>query len=150
MKKFFLSLLGLILLVLIGFLIWGPAWFEKQTNMVDGLPLAPVSEEARALHDSLMIVDLHGDTLLWKRKITDSVDYGHIDLARMQEGNVGLQIFSSVTKTPKGQNYDSNSAETDNFVVMPRLASTMRACKVRSRPVWSGMLVDPATRSLRS
>ena len=94
MKKFLLTLLGL------------------------GEPLPEIRAEAQKLHDSLMIVDLHGDTLLWKRKITDSVDRGHIDLDRMEAGNVGLQVFSSVTKTPKGQNYDSNSGDTDNITLL--------------------------------
>ena len=118
MKKFLLTLLGLGGIALAAFLIFAPAWFDRQTNMVDGKPLPEISAEAQKLHDSLMIVDLHGDTLLWKRKITDSVDYGHIDLDRLQTGNVGLQVFSSVTKTPRGQNYDSNSADTDNITML--------------------------------
>ena len=118
MRKFLLALLGLGGIALAAFLIFGPAWFDKQTNMVDGKPLPEIRAEAQELHDSLMIVDLHGDTLLWKRKITDNVDYGHIDLDRLEAGNVGLQIFSSVTKTPKGQNYDSNSGDTDNITLL--------------------------------
>jgi len=118
MKKFLLALLGLGGILLAAFLIFAPAWFDKQTNMVDGKPLPEIRAETQKLHYSLMIVDLHGDTLLWKRKITDSTDYGHIDLKRLQEGNVGLQVFSSVTKTPKGQNYDSNGADTDNITLL--------------------------------
>ena len=118
MKKFLLALLGLVGILLVAFLIFAPAWFEKQTNMIDGKPLPEIRAEAQKLHDSLMIVDLHGDTLLWKRKITDSVDRGHIDLDRMEAGNVGLQVFSSVTKTPRGQNYDSNSGDTDNITLL--------------------------------
>tara|TARA_R110000824_G_scaffold3839_8_gene18370 strand:+ start:3701 stop:4936 length:1236 start_codon:yes stop_codon:yes gene_type:complete len=118
MKKFLLALLGFGGMLIAAFLIFAPAWFEKQTNMVDGKPLPAITAEAQKLHDSLMIVDLHGDTLLWKRKITDSSDYGHIDLKRLQAGNVGLQVFSSVTKTPRGQNYDSNSDETDNITLL--------------------------------
>ncbi len=113
-----MALLGLGGIALAAFLILAPAWFDKQTNMVDGKPLPEIRAEAQKLHDSLMIVDLHGDTLLWKRKITDQTDYGHIDLKRLQEGNVGLQVFSSVTKTPKGQNYDSNGADTDNITLL--------------------------------
>ena len=118
MKKIGLSLLGIIVIAAIAWFIFAPAWFEKQTNMVDGEPLPEITAEAQKLHDSLFIVDLHGDTLLWKRKITDSVDYGHIDLERLQQGNIGLQIFSSVTKTPRGQNYDSNSDKTDNITIL--------------------------------
>jgi membrane dipeptidase len=36
----------------------------------------------------------------------------------LQEGNVALQVFSSVTKTPKGQNYDANGADTDNITLL--------------------------------
>lgn len=118
MRKILLTLLAIIGILLAIWLIFAPALFEEQTNMIDGKPLPEISAEAQKLHDSLMIVDLHGDTLLWKRKITDSVDRGHIDLKRMQAGNVGLQIFSSVTKTPRGQNYDSNSADTDNITLL--------------------------------
>lgn len=118
MKKISLSLLGLIVIAAIAWVTFAPAEFEKQTNMIDGQPLPEIRADAQKLHDSLLIVDLHGDTLLWKRKITDKVDRGHIDLNRLQKGNVGLQIFSSVTKTPRGQNYDSNSDETDNITLL--------------------------------
>ncbi|SIN61463.1 Zn-dependent dipeptidase, dipeptidase homolog [Parasphingorhabdus marina DSM 22363] len=118
MKKALLSLTGLIVIAAIAWFTLSPSIFEKQTNMIDGKPLPGIRAEAQELHDSLFIVDLHSDTLLWKRKITDSVDYGHVDMKRLQQGNVGLQIFSSVTKTPKGQNYDSNSAETDNITLL--------------------------------
>ncbi len=118
MKKIGLSLLGLLVIAVIAWFLFAPAQFEKQTNMIDGEPLPEIRADAQKLHDSLLIVDLHGDTLLWKRKVTDSVDRGHIDLQRMQKGNVGLQIFSSVSKTPRGQNYDSNSDETDNITLL--------------------------------
>ena len=118
MKKLSLAMLAFVVLSAIGFFTLAPSIFEKQTNRIDGEPLPAIAAKAQKLHDSLMIVDLHSDTLLWKRKITDAADYGHVDLKRMQAGNVGLQIFSSVTKTPKGQNYDSNSAETDNITLL--------------------------------
>jgi membrane dipeptidase len=39
-------------------------------------------------------------------------------LPRLIEGNVALQVFSSVTKTPKHQNYDANSGDTDNITLL--------------------------------
>jgi len=119
MKKFLLSLLGLLVVAAIAFFIFTPPMVERSMNMIDGEPLPKITAEAQKLHDSLMIVDLHSDTLLWKRKITSTSDYGHVDLKRMQAGNVGLQIFSSVSKTPKNQNYDSNNADTDNITLSP-------------------------------
>lgn len=115
MRKVIYSLLGLVVLAAIGFFGFAPAYFERQTNVVDGLPLNEVSEEAKALHATLTIVDLHSDTLLWKRSMLDRANRGHVDLPRLQDGNVALQIFSSVTKSPEDQNYDSNPSNTDQL-----------------------------------
>lgn len=41
-----------------------------------------------------------------------------MDLPRLAEGNVALQLFSSVTKTPKDQNYDGNSDKSDNITLL--------------------------------
>lgn len=145
MKKFLFALLALLIIAAAYFII-APSVFEKQTNLVDGKALPPVRPAAQKLHDSLMIVDLHGDTLLWKRKITDSVDYGHIDLKRMKEGNVGLQIFSSVTKTPRGQNYDSNSADTDNITLLAisQLQPVRTWFSLLERQLWHAEKLDRA------
>jgi membrane dipeptidase len=55
---------------------------------------------------------------MWRRSLLDDASRGQVDLPRLLKGNVALQIFSSVTKTPKEQNYDSNSAETDNITLL--------------------------------
>lgn len=146
MKKFFIGLLLVVFFAATAFFIFAPSIFEKQTNMVDGKPLPEITAEAQKLHDSLMIVDLHSDTLLWKRKITDAVDYGHVDLARMQAGNVGLQIFSSVTKTPKNQNYDSNSADSDNITLLAisQLQPIRTWSSLLERQLWHATKLDRA------
>ena len=87
-------------------------------NKIDGEPLPKVSAEAIALHKTLTIVDLHSDTLMWKRDMLDKADRGHMDVPRLQAGNVALQVFSSVSKTPKGQNYDANGADSDNITLL--------------------------------
>ena len=102
----------------IGFFGFLPGYVEGSMNAVDGQPLIKVSDEAKALHKTLNIVDLHSDTLMWNRYLGDRADRGHMDLPRLQEGNVALQLFSSVTKTPKGQNYDGNGADTDNITLL--------------------------------
>lgn len=146
MKKLSVALLAITIVMAIGFFTFAPAIFEKQTNKVDGKPLPEITAAAQKLHDSLMIVDLHSDTLLWKRKITDDVDYGHVDLTRMQAGNVGLQIFSSVTKTPKDQNYDSNSAETDNITMLSivQLQPLRTWNSLLERQLWHATKLDRA------
>ena len=102
----------------VGFFGFAPGYVEGAMNQIDGKPLIAVSDEAKALHKTLNIVDLHSDTLMWNRDLNDSVSRGHMDLPRLQEGNVALQLFSSVTKTPKNQNYDSNGADTDNITLL--------------------------------
>jgi membrane dipeptidase len=102
----------------LGFFGFAPSYVEGSMNQIDGKPLIAVSAEAKALHKTLNIVDLHSDTLMWNRDLNDSVSRGHMDLPRLQDGNVALQLFSSVTKTPKNQNYDGNGADTDNITLL--------------------------------
>jgi microsomal dipeptidase-like Zn-dependent dipeptidase len=108
----------LIALAAVGFFGFAPGYVEGSMNQIDDKPLIAVSDEAKALHKTLNIVDLHSDTLMWNRDLNDSVSRGHMDLPRLQEGNVALQLFSSVTKTPKNQNYDGNGADSDNITLL--------------------------------
>lgn len=100
-----------LLLALAGFFLLAPGMTERSMNEIADTPLAEVSEEARALHASLTIVDLHADTLMWKRDPLERSSRGHADLPRLIDGNVALQVFSSPSKTPAGLNFDSNSAD---------------------------------------
>jgi membrane dipeptidase len=116
-KKFWIPL-ALVGAAVIGFFGFAPGYVEASMNVVDGKPLIKVSDDAKALHKTLTIVDLHSDSLMWNRDINERADRGHMDVPRLQGGNVALQLFSSVTKTPKGQNYDGNSDKTDNITLL--------------------------------
>lgn len=70
--------------------------------------LAAVPEPDRALHRTLFIADLHSDTLLWHRDILRRSEHGHIDVPRMIEGNLALQVFTLVTDTPRESDGDGN------------------------------------------
>ncbi|MCA1197634.1 dipeptidase [Sphingomonas sp. R647] len=118
MKKWLWGALALIAVAGTAFLILAPGMIERGMNKVAATKLPTVTDSTRKLHATLQIADLHEDTLLWKRDLLDRADRGHVDLPRLIEGNVALQVFSSVTKTPKGQNYDANSAETDNITML--------------------------------
>lgn len=109
------GLLAVLAIAAIAFFGFGPGMVERGMNKVDGQPLPAISDRARTLHASLTIVDLHSDTLMWKRGLLERSEQGHMDLPRMQTGNVALQVFSSVTKTPRGQNYDANDSDSDNI-----------------------------------
>ena len=118
MRKWGLVGLGLILLAVTSFFAVAPGLIEGGMNRIDGKPLIPVGAEARVLHRTLTIVDLHSDTLMWDRDLLARGSRGHEDLPRLRAGNVALQVFSSVTKTPKGQNYDANGADSDNIAAL--------------------------------
>jgi membrane dipeptidase len=109
---------ALLLVAMIGFFSFAPAIVERGMNRVEQVPLAPIRDEARELHTRLAIADLHADTLLWNRNLVERAGHGHADLPRLEEGNVALQIFSPVTKTPKGQNYDSNGSDSDSITLL--------------------------------
>ncbi|QBF32442.1 dipeptidase [Thalassococcus sp. S3] len=106
----------LLALIVAAFLYFAPGYLERQRNAVVLHDPYPVSQDAQALHDTLTVGDWHADSLLWNRDLTKRGDYGHVDLPRLIEGNVALQVFTAVTKSPAGQNYDENSAEAfDNI-----------------------------------
>jgi membrane dipeptidase len=117
-KRVTLTLAGLLVLALVAFFVLAPGIVERSRNVVESGPVPEVAAETQELHDGLMIADMHADTLLWDRDLLDRADRGHVDLPRLQDGNVGLQVFASVTKSPKGQNYDANSGESDNITLL--------------------------------
>jgi microsomal dipeptidase-like Zn-dependent dipeptidase len=57
-----------------------------------------VSPRARELHASLRVVDLHADSLLWGRDLARRSSSGHVDLPRLADGNVALQVFAAATR----------------------------------------------------
>jgi microsomal dipeptidase-like Zn-dependent dipeptidase len=91
-----------------------PGWIDRSQNRVVPVRL-DITLAAQQLHATLDVADMHADSLLWKRDLLERSDRGHIDVPRLIEGHYALQVFSSVTKSPKGQNYDSNGADTDTI-----------------------------------
>lgn len=113
-----LSLMGLLLVLTVVFFSYAPGKLERMRNRVEPAALPTVTADTQRLHDSLQVIDLHSDTLMWDRDLLDRADQGHMDLPRLEDGNVALQVFSSVSKSPKGQNYESNSADSDNITLL--------------------------------
>ena len=92
-----------------------PAQVERaQNGYLAHVPYA-TSTAAAALHETLFVADLHADSLLWKRSLLERGGTGHLDLPRMREGNIALQVFSATTKSPEGQNYRRNEAASDRI-----------------------------------
>ncbi len=146
MRKLVWMPLALLALGAAGFFGFAPGYLEASMNKIDGQPLIPVSAEAKALHQTLQIVDLHSDTLMWDRNLLQRAKRGHEDLPRLQAGNVALQLFSSVTKTPRGQNYDGNAGDTDNItpLVIAQLQPVRTWTSLTQRSLYHGEKLDRA------
>lgn len=112
-------LLAILLLIYLLAIFIAPPLFEKKLNLVEFKNPQRLGSEAKELYYSLpFVADLHCDALLWDRDLTKRVNYGHVDFPRMQEGNVALEAFTIVTKSPKGQNFTSNSADTFDMITL--------------------------------
>lgn len=116
MKKFIIFLVLLFVVYLIG-INTVPQYIEAERNPVKVPAPYQVSPEAQAIYSRLdFIADLHCDALLWGRDLGKKVDQGHVDFPRMREANVALEMFTIVSKSPSGQNMQSNSADAfDNI-----------------------------------
>jgi membrane dipeptidase len=98
-----------------------PREVDRRMNAVAlAPPYVPYGDaaRARALHQRLFIADLHDDALLWSRDLLKRYDYGHTDLPRLQEGRVALQVFATVTKSPRGLNFERNPSDSDTITTL--------------------------------
>ena len=111
----------MIVLLLAGaFFFVVPGQLEKRLNVALNRPPYLASERAVELHKKLLVADLHADSLLWNRELLDRARRGHVDVPRLIEGNVALQAFTVVTKTPYvwKMNIERNDDQTDNIKIL--------------------------------
>ena len=91
-----------------------PLIVQKQLNRVFNPPTGPKPIRQQPVP----VVDLHADPPLWKRDWRKHNRYGHIDLPRLIEGNVALQVFAAATKIPLGINFERNSANQPDLLTL--------------------------------
>lgn len=116
-KKVFRIFLLLLVIAVIIFFGFAPGYIDKSKNIVT-LEM-PVLVEKQNWYDSIpFIADMHCDALLWDRDLLKEQSYGHVDLPRMQRANMAMQVFTIVTKTPKGMNIEQNDDKTDNITLL--------------------------------
>lgn len=89
-----------------------PRYVDASHNTLTGAARATQTSD---LHRRLIVADLHADSLLWDRNLLQENAWGHVDIPRLIKGNIALQAFSVVTKTPRGLNIERNSAASDNI-----------------------------------
>ena len=118
LKRLVLAVVTLAGLALAAFWMFAPGIVERGRNAVAEHAPYPVSDAARALHDRLVVGDWHADSLLWKRDLLARGDRGQVDIPRLIEGGVALQVFTAVTKSPAGLNYDSNADDAFDTITL--------------------------------
>lgn len=98
------------------FFTWVPGYFDKTANVVTTSIRA---SDRMTWYDSIpFVADLHCDMLLWDRDFFEEHDYGHVDLPRMQQANMALQVFTIVSKVPRGINIERNDDKTDQIALL--------------------------------
>ena len=100
---------------------------ERRLNGVVARGPYAISPAARDLHERLTIVDLHADSLLWGRDLLRRSDHGHVDLPRLVDGNVTLQVLAFPTKVPRHLNIERNDDRTDDITLVALVQGWPRA-----------------------
>lgn len=91
-----------------------PLAVQKRLNRVINPPAWPKPVRQQPVP----VVDLHADPPLWRRNWLKYNRHGHIDLPRLVEGNVALQVFAAATKIPLGINFERNSANQPDLLTL--------------------------------
>ena len=115
MRRRLVQVILLVLCIVVAFIVAIPRLVDEDQNKVVNKPPYMASPRALALHKQLIIADLHADSLLWGRDLLERGSYGHVDIPRLADGNVALQVFSMPTKSPHGLNIESNEDKNDDI-----------------------------------
>jgi membrane dipeptidase len=109
---------------------------ERRLNRVAARGPYLVPPAVGDLHERLTIVDLHADSLLWGRDLLVRADRGHVDVPRLIEGNVALQVFAAPTKVPRHLNIERNDDRSDDISLVALVqgwpAATWRSLLARA------------------
>jgi len=118
-KRISIFLLIFLLLAYAAVRVIVPPLVEKSANKVLSYTPLEVTPEAQALHNTLIVMDWHADTLLWERDFLEASNRGQVDLPRLKKGGMNIQMLTTVTKAPSGLNVESNSADSrDNITLL--------------------------------
>ncbi len=114
-----LAALGLAFVVLSAvFFFVLPGLVERHFNGTLRPPPYLASARAQQVIGRLLVADLHADSLLWGRDLLARGHRGHVDVPRLIEGQVAIQAFAVVSKTPRGLNIDRNDDGSDNVTLL--------------------------------
>jgi len=114
-KKILKFVVGLVLVIAIIAFVFGPKYIDQSKNKVT---LVTDFSKNATLDSIPFVADLHCDALLWDRNFLEKHDYGHVDLPRMQQANMAFQVFTIVSKVPKGINIEKNDANASDQIAL--------------------------------
>jgi membrane dipeptidase len=79
----------------------------NSVRLIGDLPT--ISESTKEFYKDLWVADMHADTLMWSsRDMNKRNTHGHVDIPRLIEGNVAMQIFTIVTKVALFAGFQQN------------------------------------------
>ena len=110
----------IVCLLLVLLLLISARFLKGVVDPVKFDPAAVPSENALALHRELLIADMHADSLLYNNSLLVRSRQGHVDLPRLIEGNVAIQVFTCVSKFPVGANINRSGSNGD-FITLAAL-----------------------------
>lgn len=115
MRRRSVQIILLVICISVAFFLEIPQLVDENQNKLVKKPPYTASPRALNLHKQLTIADLHADSLLWGRDLLERGTDGHVDIPRLADGNVALQVFSLPTKSPYGLNIESNADKNDDI-----------------------------------
>lgn len=132
------ALTGIAVLSVVAVFRFAADVYDRRMNPLVVDPDAPdPTGEDIALHRSLFIADLHADTLKWERDLLTRSTVGHVDLPRLAQGNVGLQVFAIVTMSPMRMPWsDCISGRSPNRAAMLAALQGRPAFSARKRALY--------------
>ena len=122
LKALLTTLAGVSAIFVASFFLFAPQWIDRLSNQVVGDAGRAPSAEALALHQQLIVGDLHADSALWGRDLLADNGWGQVDLPKLIAGGAALQMFTTVTKSPRGQNYEHNVTDAPDNITLLGLA----------------------------
>ncbi len=124
-RKILLFAIPLILyaIYVLATLVLTPMLDGRMNGLQSEMPQRTANAAAIEFYNNLdFVADLHSDALLWKRDLSKQNDMGQVDIPRMKAANVDFQVFTVVSKSPAGLNFDSNSADAPDKITQLYIA----------------------------
>ena len=122
LKALLTTLAGMSAVFVACFFLLAPEWIDRASNQIVGDTGRAPSAESLALHQQLIVGDLHADSALWGRDLLIDNAWGQVDLPKLIAGGATLQMFTTVTNSPRDQNYEHNVTDAPDNITLLGLA----------------------------